>query len=86
MYSLYRTDAMIQETIRNQFEDCTVFTVAHRLNSVMGSDRILVLDDGKIVEFDSPQNLLKNCDGYLSQLVDQTGTCSKKNLSQMVKT
>ena len=53
-----RTDAMIQDTIRNQFQSCTVFTIAHRLQTVMDSNRILVLDDGKVMEFDSPGKLL----------------------------
>ena len=64
---------MIQDTIRNQFQNCTVFTIAHRLQTVMDSNRILVLDDGKVMEFDSPRKLLKNSDGYLFQLVNQTG-------------
>ena len=80
-----RTDAMIQETIRNQFQSCTVFTIAHRLQTVMDSNRILVLDDGKVVEFDSPGKLLENFDGYLFQLVNQTGHSTKKKLMQMAK-
>ena len=76
---------MIQETIRYQFKDCTVFTVAHRLHTVMDSDKILVLDDGDVAEFDSPGKLLENPDGHLSQLVDQTGPNAKRKLSQMAK-
>jgi len=54
------TDDLIQETIRSEFSDCTTFTIAHRLNTIMDSTRVLVLDAGKVVEFDSPSNLLKS--------------------------
>ncbi|XP_068452238.1 multidrug resistance-associated protein 1 isoform X2 [Clinocottus analis] len=52
------TDNLIQSTIRSQFEDCTVLTIAHRLNTVMDYNRVLVLDKGQMAEFDSPSNLL----------------------------
>ncbi|CAG5119556.1 unnamed protein product, partial [Candidula unifasciata] len=54
------TDDLIQTTIRTEFEKCTVLTIAHRLNTIMDYARIMVLDNGKIKEFDSPQNLLQN--------------------------
>ncbi|KAM4627335.1 ATP-binding cassette sub-family C member 5 [Polymixia lowei] len=54
------TDALIQETIRTSFQDCTTLTIAHRLNTVLGSDRIMVLNQGQVVEFDEPSNLLAN--------------------------
>lgn len=52
------TDNLIQNTIREEFSHCTVLTIAHRLHSIMDSSRVMVLDAGKIVEFDSPSNLL----------------------------
>ncbi|XP_074476745.1 ATP-binding cassette sub-family C member 3 isoform X5 [Sebastes fasciatus] len=52
------TDDLIQSTIRTQFEGCTVFTIAHRLNTIMDYTRVLVLDKGQIAEFDTPANLL----------------------------
>lgn len=52
------TDALIQETIRKEFSDCTILTIAHRLNTILDYDRILVLSAGNIAEFDSPTNLL----------------------------
>eukprot|EP00058_Branchiostoma_floridae_P004650 XP_002590138.1 hypothetical protein BRAFLDRAFT_90871 [Branchiostoma floridae] len=52
------TDDLIQSTIRTQFADCTVLTIAHRLNTIMDSTRVLVLDAGQIEEFDTPENLI----------------------------
>uniref|UniRef100_A0A8C5WMM8 ABC-type glutathione-S-conjugate transporter n=1 Tax=Leptobrachium leishanense TaxID=445787 RepID=A0A8C5WMM8_9ANUR len=52
------TDDLIQTTIRTQFEDCTVLTIAHRLNTIMDYTRVLVIDKGKIAEFDTPTNLI----------------------------
>lgn len=54
------TDKVLQETIRSAFKDRTILTIAHRLNTIMDSDRILVLDAGRVAEFDSPENLLKD--------------------------
>ncbi|KAL9964349.1 hypothetical protein ACROYT_G027978 [Oculina patagonica] len=52
------TDELIQQTIRREFADRTVFTIAHRLNTIMDYTRIMVLDKGFMVEFDTPQTLL----------------------------
>ncbi|VDK69917.1 unnamed protein product, partial [Anisakis simplex] len=54
------TDALIQETIRREFKSSTVLTIAHRLNTILDYDRVMVLDKGRIYEFDSPQRLLAN--------------------------
>ncbi|OXA59787.1 Multidrug resistance-associated protein 4 [Folsomia candida] len=70
------TDNFIQETIRTRFAECTIITIAHRLNSVMDCDRILVLDRGVIMEYDHPWKLLQNENGILSSLVKTTGKAS----------
>ncbi|EGT35163.1 hypothetical protein CAEBREN_19130 [Caenorhabditis brenneri] len=57
------TDKLVQKTIREQCGACTVLTIAHRLNTVMDSDRIMVLDKGVVVEFDTPKNLLSEQNG-----------------------
>ncbi|KAK2583563.1 hypothetical protein KPH14_009513 [Odynerus spinipes] len=54
------TDDLIQRTIREDFKDCTVLTIAHRLNTILDSDRVIVLDKGIIVEYDAPEVLLRN--------------------------
>lgn len=69
----YRTDALIQRTIREKFQQCTVLTVAHRLHTVMDSDRIIVMDAGNAAEFDVPHLLLKKPKGVLRQMVEATG-------------
>ncbi|XP_019854605.1 PREDICTED: canalicular multispecific organic anion transporter 2-like [Amphimedon queenslandica] len=53
------TDELIQKTIRKEFSDCTVLTIAHRLNTIMDYDKIMVLDSGRIREFDTPGNLIE---------------------------
>uniref|UniRef100_T1GCH9 ABC-type glutathione-S-conjugate transporter n=1 Tax=Megaselia scalaris TaxID=36166 RepID=T1GCH9_MEGSC len=54
------TDDLIQKTIRTEFKECTVLTIAHRLNTIMDSDRVIVLDKGEITEYASPTELLQN--------------------------
>ncbi|CDW59347.1 multidrug resistance associated protein 1 [Trichuris trichiura] len=67
------TDDLIQKTIRSYFADCTVLTIAHRLNTIMDSDRIMVLDAGRIAEFDSPANLLSNTNGIFYSMAKDAG-------------
>ncbi|NWZ27832.1 MRP3 protein, partial [Asarcornis scutulata] len=64
------TDDLIQMTIRTQFEDCTVLTIAHRLNTIMDYTRILVLDNGTIAEFDTPANLIASKGIFYSMAKD----------------
>lgn len=64
---------MIQNTIRNKFQTSTVLTISHRLNPIMNSDKVLVLDAGKMVEFAHPYCLLQNINGYFYKMVEQTG-------------
>ena len=54
----FETDALIQKTIRTEFKDRTVLTIAHRINTIIDYDRVMVLDAGRVIEFDSPQALL----------------------------
>eukprot|EP00753_Platysulcus_tardus_P017931 PLAT6639.1.p1 GENE.PLAT6639.1~~PLAT6639.1.p1 ORF type:complete len:1605 (+),score=860.88 PLAT6639.1:73-4887(+) len=67
------TDALIQKTIRDNFADCTTLTIAHRLNTIIDSDRVLVLNFGEVLEYDTPAALLAKPDSAFSSLVDETG-------------
>ncbi|CAF1547050.1 unnamed protein product [Rotaria magnacalcarata] len=67
------TDELIQRAIREKFKYCTVLTVAHRLRTVIDSDRILVLGNGTVLEFDAPSSLLSNPTSHFTSLVEQAG-------------
>ncbi|TMW58096.1 hypothetical protein Poli38472_011684 [Pythium oligandrum] len=68
------SDKLIQQTVRESFagNDTTVLTIAHRLETIMHSDKILVLDAGRVKEFDSPQALLLKTDGIYRSLVESS--------------
>ena len=67
-----KTDAQVQDTIRREFVDkgVTVITVAHRLDTVLGYDKIAVLGNGELLEYGAPKDLLRKRDGELRSLVD----------------
>uniref|UniRef100_A0A672VF02 Multidrug resistance-associated protein 1 n=1 Tax=Strigops habroptila TaxID=2489341 RepID=A0A672VF02_STRHB len=64
------TDKLIQSTIKSQFEECTVLTIAHRLNTIMDYTRVLVLDRGEVVECGSPEHLLQQKGVFYSMAKD----------------
>ena len=64
------TEQQIQKLITEEFKDSTVLTIAHRLNTIINSDKVLVVDQGQCAEYDSPQNLLKNKKSHFSKLLD----------------
>ncbi|XP_052283971.1 ATP-binding cassette sub-family C member 3-like isoform X3 [Dreissena polymorpha] len=70
------TDSLIQDTISSEFGDCTVLTIAHRLNTVMEYDKILVLSDGRILEYDRPQTLLADSNSAFYAMAKDAGLVS----------
>lgn len=62
------TEIMLNKVIDEIFSDCTVLAIAHRLHSIMKSDRILVLDRGRIVEYDNPKVLMERKDGLFYKM------------------
>ena len=67
----HQTDQLIQQTMKSAFSNATTITIAHRLDTVVESDRVMVLDDGIIAEFDSPETLMKNKNGAFYQLMKE---------------
>ena len=68
----FETDNFIQKTIRSEFENVTVLTIAHRINTIFDYDKILVMDGGKVAEFDTVKNLLANKSSLFFNLVHET--------------
>lgn len=79
------TDELIQATIRNVFRDCTILTIAHRINTIIDADRILVMDAGEAKEFDTPKGLLANSNSIFSSMVDAYGEEQSRNLRRLVQ-
>lgn len=74
------TDDLIQKTIRREFQDCTILTIAHRLNTIMDSDKVLVLDQGQIAEFGRPGILLKDQSSIFYNLARESGLIKVNNV------
>ncbi|XP_023241974.1 multidrug resistance-associated protein 4-like [Centruroides sculpturatus] len=79
------TDFRIQKVIRDKFKSCTVLTIAHRLHTVIDSDRVMVIYTGRLQEFDSPYALLKNVNGTFYNLIKNTGVTSMNELYKIAK-
>lgn len=69
----FETDHRIQSTIKNEFSNYTILCIAHRLNTILGYDRILVLDAGEVAEFDDPITLFNKPDGAFRSMCDRSG-------------
>ncbi|KIJ61804.1 hypothetical protein HYDPIDRAFT_183028 [Hydnomerulius pinastri MD-312] len=78
----YATDELIGKTIRKEFANSTILTIAHRLRTVIDYDRVMLLDEGRIVEFDSPSTLLSDPSSRFHGLCKATG---KNEFAQLKK-
>ncbi|XP_028090855.1 ABC transporter C family member 2-like [Camellia sinensis] len=79
-----RTDALIQKTIREEFKSCTMLIIAHRLNTIIDCDRIILLDAGRVLEYATPEELLQNDESAFSKMVQSTGAANAQYLRSLV--
>jgi ABC-type multidrug transport system fused ATPase/permease subunit len=79
------TDGMIQTMLRETFVESTIICVAHRLETIMDFDKVIVVDDGRIVEEDEPAQLLKREGGYFRNLVNKTGEDNALRLKKLAE-
>ncbi|KAM9674361.1 LOW QUALITY PROTEIN: ATP-binding cassette sub-family C member 4-like [Dama dama] len=80
-----RTEELIQKKIHEKFSHCTVLTITHRLNSIIDSDKIMVLDSGRLEEHDEPFVLLQNRDSLFYKMVQQLGEAEAAALTERAK-
>eukprot|EP00250_Pteridium_aquilinum_P010315 c19292_g1_i1 orf=266-5158(-) len=78
------TDALIQKTIREEFKSCTMLIIAHRLNTIIDCDRVMILDAGQVKEMDTPKILLSNEHSMFSGMVRSTGAANAQYLTSIV--
>jgi len=69
----YKSDQIIQQTVREEFSNCTIMTIAHRLKTVIDYDKIVVLDNGLLKEYDHPYSLLLNKDSIFYSMCEDSG-------------
>ncbi|KAI8906138.1 P-loop containing nucleoside triphosphate hydrolase protein [Powellomyces hirtus] len=80
----HEADERIQEMISTHFKHCTVISIAHRLNTIAGFDKVLVLRDGRFVEFDSPHVLLADPSSLFTDLVEASGSANAAVIRDIV--
>jgi ATP-binding cassette, subfamily C (CFTR/MRP), member 1 len=68
----YKTDELIQNAIKEVMKHSTVITIAHRIKTILHYDRILVLNYGEVIEFDTPENLIENKDSLFYELYSKS--------------
>ncbi|KAJ3072895.1 Canalicular multispecific organic anion transporter 1 [Podochytrium sp. JEL0797] len=81
----FETDLYIQKVLREEFADCTILCIAHRLNTLMDYNKILVLESGRVMEFDSPCALANKPSSLFSALIDETGASNAQILRKIAE-
>ena len=76
-----KTDSLVQKTLREKFQNATVISIAHRLETIINYDMIMVLGDGKVLEYASPSVLLSDINGHLTSMFKSRGQISENDRS-----
>ncbi|CAL8468910.1 g8451 [Coccomyxa elongata] len=79
------TDALIQKTVREEFESCTLIAIAHRLHTIIDADQVVVMDRGTAAESGRPADLLANPEGVFSSMVAETGEATARFLRSIAE-
>lgn len=79
------TDEIIQKTVRAKFSQCTVIIIAHRLNTIIDCDRIIVMDGGQMMEMGEPYILLNKPNGMFTGMLASTGKANEEKLRAQAK-
>ena len=66
-----QTDEIIQKTIRTEFQNCTIITIAHRINTIMDYDRVILFSQGEVIEQGAPQELMNNPESHFYAMAKQ---------------
>jgi ABC-type multidrug transport system fused ATPase/permease subunit len=79
------TDKLLQEAVAKNFRGATIIAVAHRLDTVIDYDKILVLGAGAVLEYGSPHELIEKVNGAFASMVNDTGSAMKRELTSRAK-